>query len=98
MSGEVGEPEVADDLVPVRGLPHGRGRESAALRAGQQPVLGLFPLREPLKNRAERVKDRDASFSPAFGLFRDEPAFAGVGLQCDHHDVLVEPDVTGLKA
>jgi hypothetical protein len=46
----------------------------------------------------ERVEDRVAAFSPAFRLFRDEPAFAGVGLPCDHHDVLVEPDVTGLKA
>lgn len=98
VSGEVGQAEIADDLVPVRRVPHGRGRESTALRADQQPVLGLLPLREPLKNRAERVEDRDAAFSAAFGLFRDEPAFARVGLPCDDHDVLVEPDVTGLKA
>lgn len=99
VAGEVGQAEIADDLVPVRRVPHGRGRESAALRADQQPVLRLFPFREAFQDRAERVEDRDAAFSPAFGLFRDEgSAFAGVGLPGDHHDVLVEPDVTGLEA
>jgi len=53
---------------------------------------------EALKDRAERVEDRDASLSATLGLLCDEPAFAGVGLPGDHHDVLVEPDVTGLEA
>lgn len=96
--GEVGQAEIADDLVPVRRVPHGRGLETTALRADQQAVLGLFPLCEPLKSRAERVEDRDAAFSAAFGSLRDEPAFAGIGLPGDDHDVLNEPNVTGLEA
>ena len=33
VSGEVGQAEIADDLAPVRRVPHGRGRERAARRA-----------------------------------------------------------------
>ncbi|MDQ1122649.1 hypothetical protein QE412_001222 [Microbacterium trichothecenolyticum] len=60
---EVGEAEIADDLVPVRRVPHGRGRESAALRADQQPVLGLLAFREAFQDRAERVEDRNTALS-----------------------------------
>lgn len=42
--GEIGQTKIAHDLVPVRRVPHGRGRECAALRADQQPVLGLLAV------------------------------------------------------
>lgn len=50
VSGEVGQAEIADDLVPVRGVAHGRDHESAAHRhqcpverqpRGPRPITGL---------------------------------------------------------
>ena len=38
VTGEVGKAEILDDLIPVRRVPHGHGREFAAFRADQQPV------------------------------------------------------------
>lgn len=57
---EVGEAEITDDLVPVGRVPHGRGRESAALRADQQPVLGLLAFRETMPAEGSCVGILDA--------------------------------------
>lgn len=45
--GQVREPEVADELIPVRRVPHGRRREDAALGADQQLVAGLLAISRP---------------------------------------------------
>src|SRR5690606_13266607 len=98
VAGEIGQPEILDDLVPVRGVPDGGGGERAAFRADEQTLFRLLAFGEPFEDRPQRVEDRDASLLAALGLFGDEAALAGVGLAGDDDDVLVEADVAGLKA
>lgn len=78
VTGEVGQAEVRDDLVPVRRIPHRRRRQHAALRSDQELIVGLFPLCEAFEHRTQRLQDRHAAFFAALGGFGDADDIASV--------------------
>ena len=95
--GEVRQPELRHDAVPVRGVADGRSGEVAALRTDQQRVRGLLAVGEAFQHGSERFEDRHASLFAALGRLRDQATLAGEHLPADHHEVLVEVDIPDLQ-
>lgn len=58
VTGEIGQAEVRDDLVPVRRIPHRRCRQHPAAWATQERIVGLLVGGEAFEDGFESVEDR----------------------------------------
>ena len=87
--GEVVEPELLHEVVPVGRIADGGGGEDSAAGSAQERVGGLLVVGEAFEDGFEGVEHWDGAVSAAFGLFDDEAASSGVVLASDPHDAVV---------
>ncbi len=76
MPGEVRQSEVDHDLIPVRRVSDGRGREHAAPRPAQERIFGLLARRETHEHWFELIEDRHEPGLAALGLLANETSLA----------------------
>lgn len=97
VSGEVGQAEVSNDLVPAGGVANVGCREEAATRTDEEWCLRLLERAESFQDRPEWVENRHARLFAALGWLGDEAAPAGKDLSSDDDEVLCEIHVVDLK-
>lgn len=98
VAGQIRQADVDDELIPVRRIPHRRGREDIALWSRQKLVVGVLTCGETYEYGAQRVEDGHPAFLAILRSFGDQAALAGEDLAPDHDDVLVEQHVADLQA